>query len=586
MDYVAFATASNLQVSFMSSWCGWRFWLGGVALFTALTTTCALARAFQDRPSAAADAHDILYVGVHDLPEKLSPASAWTDSETQAVELLFESLIEARYDRELGQFYRPELALNLPEPGAGGRRFGLPRDARWSDGKPVTSIDVRHTAALLARSGRAPEWHDLLDEPRVENDLHSIDFTYRRLPLDPLARLTFKVLPQTFKGKALYQADDPAFAAQPVGSGPFCYAGRQVHDGRTCAVFTANPHYHRAGLPHVREIRFFVSDNPAADFRHPERPMHLLLDLATDRMDALKAASVPGIQTLYSRRVNFLAVNHRIPALQNDKLRRALAHAIDRETILNARFRGIAVDFSHWTISPRVLHPELHHALNGPYPVGSWPNAPSVPPEPRDAGTYRLRLASAQRDVLNFAQKTGVKHIELTLKYPNDDARVAAACRDIADQVARLDSGKDLALSLKLVPLPPRQLKEAVDGRDYELAYYHRDYADESYWLWPLFDTRREALQQGGSNFLGYKNDDHLEKLFRDIMAERDFTRLRERTHALHAHLYEMMPLIPLWQLDVHVTIHPNLSLPVARLDPLRIFAGVEDWTLRPRSAE
>ena len=209
-------------------------------------------------------------------------------------------------------------------------------------------------------------------------------------------------------------------------------------------------------------------------------------------------------------------------------------------------------------------------------------------------GTYRLRLDLAKADALKFAEKSGVKQIELTLKYPDDDPRVVTACRDIADHVTRLDAGKQFSLRLKLVPLPPRQLKEAVDRRDYDLAYYHQDYADESYWLWPLFDTRREALQPGGSNFpqpggsnfLGYKNDDHLEKLFRDAMAERDFARLRERTHAVHAHLYEMMPLIPLWQLDVHVAIHPSLGLPLARLDPLRVFAGVEDWTLRPRSPE
>ena len=46
------------------------------------------------------------------------------------------------------------------------------------------------------------------------------------------------------------------------------------------------------------------------------------------------------------------------------------------------------------------------------------------------------------------------------------------------------------------------------------------------------------------------------------------------------------MPLIPLWQLDVHLAMHPDLTLPVARLDPQRVFAGVEDWTLRRRAAE
>jgi ABC-type oligopeptide transport system substrate-binding subunit len=505
----------------------------------------------------------ILYVGVHELPEFLSPATAWTDSETQAVELLFEGLAEPRYDLRWGQFYRPQLALTLPDIMPGGRRFRLPRNARWSDGTAVTSLDVRHTAQLLKASGRAPEWLDLLEEPRVEDDPFRLDVQFRQLPLDPLARLGFKVLPQTYRGKGLFRADDPEFARQPLGSGPFCYTGRQTHDGRNCAVFTANRNYHRPGLPHLHEIRLFVSQDPAADFHHPDHPMRLLLDLPTDRLPSL--SDVREIHTLKSRRINFLAVNHRVTALQNQDLRQALGHAIDRERILNECFRGGLVEEQK---KRRVLHPEFHQALTGVFPAGSWASGDVLRP--------RLDLAKIH------AKKSGIKSLELTLAYPDNDPSVARACRLIADQIVVL--GPEVGLRLKLLPLPPRQLKEAVDQRRYELAYLHLDYADESYWLWPLFDTRPEALQAGGSNFLGYKNDDVLEKLFRDIMGERDFVKVRERTHQLQAQLFERMPLIPLWQLDVHLAIHPDLSLPLSRLDPLRVFADVEEWTLAEKS--
>ena len=38
------------------------------------------------------------------------------------------------------------------------------------------------------------------------------------------------------------------------------------------------------------------------------------------------------------------------------------------------------------------------------------------------------------------------------------------------------------------------------------------------------------------------------------------------------------MPLIPLWQLDTHVAVHPSLR--PAALDPLLVFDRVEDWKL------
>jgi len=536
----------------------------------------------QDELLRRQNAYTILYVGIGELPDQLSPATAWMDAETQAVELLFERLVEPRYDQQLGQFYRPALAVSLPALLPGGRRFRLAQGARWSDGKPVTSVDVRHTVQLLGASGRAPEWEDLLQVPRVEDDPRRIDFQFRQMPFDPLAPLAFQVLPPSFRGRALFRTDDDAFAKSPVGSGPYRYAGRQEHDGRTCAVFTANPYYHRLGLPRVREVRFFVSRDPVADLRHPTRPMHLFLDLPTDRIDALRAVSIPEIHTLKSRRVTFLAVNHRVPALADQNLRRALAHAINRERILNDRFRGIAVDIHGWTITPRLLHPEFHQALNGPFPARSWANDPAVPAEPRDTEAYRARLDLAKA----YARQSGIRRAELTLKFPHDDPRVARACHDLADQVAQLSADAGFSLRLKLLPLSPRELKADVDRHDYELAYFHLDYADESYWLWPLFDTRPEALRPGGSNFLGYKNDDVLGKLFRDTMGQRDFARLREGMQALHARLYERMPLIPLWQLDMHVAVHPDLTLSAARLDPLRVFAGMEEWTLRPRAPD
>jgi hypothetical protein len=44
------------------------------------------------------------------------------------------------------------------------------------------------------------------------------------------------------------------------------------------------------------------------------------------------------------------------------------------------------------------------------------------------------------------------------------------------------------------------------------------------------------------------------------------------------------MPLVPLWQLDTHLAVHPALRL--TDLDPLRIFADVANWKLEKSRAE
>ena len=156
----------------------------------------------------------------------------------------------------------------------------------------------------------------------------------------------------------------------------------------------------------------------------------------------------------------------------------------------------------------------------------------------------------------------------------------ALADRDLADEVLGTAAAAGAMIRLKLQPQEPHQLKQALERREFELIYAHWDYADETYWLWPLFDQHPDAVAPGGANLAGYDNDAKLQNLFRDTLHERRFTSLRETTHGIHAHLVDRMPLIPLWQLHEHVAADPRLQ--VGRLDPLRVFAHVEEWKLSP----
>jgi len=173
--------------------------------------------------------------------------------------------------------------------------------------------------------------------------------------------------------------------------------------------------------------------------------------------------------------------------------------------------------------------------------------------------------------------------VALTLKYPTDEPGAAAACQDIADQIGRLAASVGWKVQIKPVGLPPRQLRKDLAERQYELAYHHHDYATEGYWLWPLFDSREEALKPGGTNFLGYKDDADLEDLFRNMMRQRDFAEVKKLAHNIQGHLFERMPFIPLWQLDTHIAVHSALR--PAHVDPLLVFDAVADWKLLTAAA-
>lgn len=95
----------------------------------------------------------VLYVGVRQLPEFLSPATAWSDAEKQALELIFESLVQPANGPDALQWHEARLAARLPDAEALQRRIALRRDAYWSNGERLIPADVRHTIQLAtARS--------------------------------------------------------------------------------------------------------------------------------------------------------------------------------------------------------------------------------------------------------------------------------------------------------------------------------------------------------------------------------------------------------------------------------------------------
>jgi ABC-type transport system substrate-binding protein len=498
----------------------------------------------------------VLYVGVRDLPEYLSPATAYLDSEKQAVELLFESLVKPIYSPKVGQRYQPCLASDLPKMVPLGRQFTLTPGAYWSDEHPVMATDVRRTTELLG--GHPPEWAELMEGAHIPEDSSHVTLTLRQGYLDPLSLMSFKVLPSH---RNLTRADDASFAKMPVGSGPYQFQTRDASQ----VVFVANPYYEmrsgKAGLPRIREIHFIRSENPVNEFR--EERLQLLLDWPSSRFKELEnARDDVKLMTLPNRRIYFLAVNHQNPLLgKNQALRRAIAHAINREEILKDCFRA-------------GLTPSPHRPLNGPYLLGSWAYNPTLKADPYDRDLAKSQATKAKEGRTSLGR--------LSLKYPSGDSAVAKACQQIQEQVKQVNAG----VELELTPVEPRLLRRDVEWHDYDLAYYAWDYPDDTYWLWPLFDPA--GIKEGGHNFLGYQNDEVLEGLMRSAMGHRDFSEVKRITHSIHEDFYAKMPFIPLWQLDTHLAIHKSLSMVDGRdrpidIDPLLIFANVEAWTLNKR---
>lgn len=538
-----------------------------------------------------------LIVGTHRLPELMSPALARYASEKQAVELLFESLMEPLPDADAGVAYLPALAAGRPTVLGGAREVELVRSAGWGmDGRGVfTLTDLTNTFRLnrqAAHTWPAAPFAWLADPSLDAGDDGRVRLRFKVGHVDPRELLTFKILPADWLLQQNKPADDPGFARRPFGTGPFRlspeYRPRGPGEPARDVVFVANPGYGRRpgrmGQPFIKEIRFTdLSDKDPVNEMRAGR-VHLVTDVPTGDLPRYAADNnlngkvrVVTAAPSANRRVHMLAINHRRPAFQNPEFRRGISQAIDRDKVLTDVFRAGQAQY--------------HKPLTGPFPPGTWavPKPLGGPPQPlysRDQAEQRLRTA------LTAAGSVAA----VTLLYPDDDPQAKAACDKIKGMVedAAKGSGRPFAVDPEAVP-PADLYARVYQSHTYDLAYLPFDYPDVwfPHGLGSLLDP--SAAGPNGRNVFGFLTketaptpaDDELGRLLQACRAHRDPAELAKLAQDVHRKFNEVVPFVPLWQLDRHsvfattvkVFIHGQTGEVAPRvLEPTRLFTSVGRW--------
>src|SRR5204862_7484374 len=115
---------------------------------------------------------------------------------------------------------------------------------------------------------------------------------------------------------------------------------------------------------------------------------------------------------------------------------------------------------------------QVHKAINGPYPAGSWACNPALKRSGEDKNSLDLfDLAFADSQIKQAADQ-GERDIRLTLKYPTGDTQVEKAVADLCNQM------KTIGITLVPEARDPRDLRADVEEtRSYDLAYYHYDFS-------------------------------------------------------------------------------------------------------------
>lgn len=241
-------------------------------------------------------------------------------------------------------------------------RFYLRADARWSNGQPVTAQDFVDSWRRILTPSLASESADLLDVLQGAEAFHrgvTKDFTTvgavatgprtLQVTLDHptenfLARLTHWAwspvyLPAIAAGGAVYERGNRwTRPGHLVGNGPFVL---ESWDSDRRIVVKKSATYWDAARVRLQAIDFYPTDNLEAEERaFRAGQLHLTDALPDGKVEAYRREAPQFLRIDPYLGTYYYAFNLKQPTLDDPRIRRALALAVDRSVIVEKILRG------------------------------------------------------------------------------------------------------------------------------------------------------------------------------------------------------------------------------------------------------
>lgn len=346
--------------------------------------------------------------------QRVNPLFATTNDVDQDLSaLVYSGLLR------LGADQSPQADLaDLPEVSSDGRTytFHLRKEARWQDGTSVSADDVTFTISRLldpefkGDPALAESWSGVQVEAPDES---TVRITLKQASAPFLARnATLGILPRHLLGSlnaaALY---DAPFNSMPVGSGPYRVESLNARE----AVLKANESYY-GGQPAIGTIRLrFYPDYPSAIRALGSGEAQGLFARETlSEAQYTELQRLRGMKVDTYQRAAYLVLylnNDQAAFFQDERVRRAIGLAIDRQGIVDRVFAGLA------TASASAISP------------GNWAYAKEYDAVAPDVEQARRLLAEAgwlPHPTTGILTKEG-SEFRFTLRTDNDPTRVAVA---------------------------------------------------------------------------------------------------------------------------------------------------------------
>lgn len=400
---------------------------------------------------------------------------------------------------------------------------------RFSDGSALEADDVAATfrglvdpelASRYANTYARIKTIEVLDPLTVRFELAEPHATF-------LTDLEFPILRRSDSTTRIATPGEP----YPVGAGPYRLAKRKAG----VLELEANPFWHRGEPIHPRLKLVVIRDDNT-------RALRLLAgqgDLAIgaipplllpmfDEGTGFETRAAPGISTMY--------LGFQTEKLADPRVRRAIAHAIDRNALVQAKYGGLAEVSESWI------------------PIGHWAHDDTLQDH-----EFSPKKARALLDEAGFVDPPGPEpRLRLTLRTTSDRSRQSIA-RAIAAML------RDIGVDVDVRPSEAATLIADLNRGRFDMTLLQVPEVIEPHVLSWFFDSSRiPGPRNEGANRWRYRNPE-LDALFE---AGRTTTDLQERAEIyreVQAILARDLPVLSLWQPQTVAVVRRQIDYDVSR---------------------
>ena len=525
----------------------------------ALATLLLLGACAKDagRPGAS---NDLLVVGYDREPDTMNRYA------THILEDIQSCVVEGLVTSDEQMNIIPVLAAEIPTIANGGvvlRPDGgmdvtwkLRPGVTWHDGKPHTSADVKFTVDAINKGDWKPESTDGFDRIASVSTPDSLTAVvhYKEVYAPYQMQFFRGTLPKhALDGRDIDKATE--YNRSPLGTGPYRVAEWKTGE---YVLLEKVPNYWRgAEYPKINRVLFrFLANTTTRINQLKSGEVHVVALVPWDKVRELRGISTLRLNQVLGNGYEHVTLNERkFPPFQDVRVRRALAHAIDRDLIV------------------RTILDSLVTTVDGAIQPLSWAYEP-------DVATYPYDTTAANRLLDEAGWNRGADGIRANGGRPFAFTLITQAGFAIRENVSQ-------AIQRMFRDVGVNASVRLVDGTSISSLWFNGDFDAMLHWWQMGADPEltlffaSDRIPPNGRN-INYFADDSLTRILYASDRTVDQAKRGELLKAAQRRVAELVPELPLYntsKIDAVPAALQNFKGNPTNAGP---FWNVYEWEMRP----